>query len=347
MRVSAGPGESPALTFGFITLAVLVLLVGASCSLWQQQDTAEHEEILFGTVVSASARGGPDAAGAVRDAFEEMERIEALMSAYRDESELSALNRAAGEPVSVSSETARVIRSGLELGQLSGGLFDISVRPLVSLWGFDTHSHRVPSDEEIQEIMPLVDDSGIELSDDGSVRLRPGMALDLNALVKGYAADRAAEVLAERGVTDALLNVGQSSITVLGQNPAGRRWRVGIIHPRQESEVYAVIELESGESLSTTGDYQNYFIEDQIRYSHVFDAATGWPSQTVQAVTVLTESAMWADGLSTAMFAMEAEQALEWAESDDGFEAVIVSIDGQVMYSRGLADRLELVNAPN
>jgi len=329
-------------------LAVLLLLIAASCGFWQRVNTVEHDDILFGAVVSVSARGGPDTQGAVGDAFEEMARIEALMSAYVDDSELSIVNRAGGQAVSVSPETERVIRSGLELGRLSAGLFDISIRPIVGLWGFDTGRHRVPSDEEIREILSLVDYRRVRISDDGSVSLMPGMALDLNSLVKGYAADRAFEVLAEGGVTDAILNVGQSSIKVLGQNPAQRRWRVGIIHPRQEADVYAVIEMQSGESLSTTGDYQNYFVHDDVRYSHVFNATTGRPSRTMQAVTVLTESAMWADGLSTALFAMEVEQALEWAERDDSFEVILVTIGGVVRYSSGLAGRLELVKAaPN
>lgn len=347
MRTSVR-AAAPALAAGLAASFALLLLVAASCGYLRPVNTAENDDILFGAVVSITARGGPDTAAAVEGAFAEMARIEALMSAYVEESELSVLNRAGGRAVPVSPETESILRSGLKLASLSDGLFDITVRPLVSLWGFDTGMHRVPSGEEIRELMPLVDYRQVEIADDGLVSLRPGMALDLNSLVKGYAADRAAEVLYDGGVTDAMLNVGQSSIKVLGNNPDGRRWRVGIIHPRRKSEVYAVIEMESGDCLSTTGDYQNYFIHDGVRYSHVFDATTGWPSQTMQAVTVLTESAMWADGLSTALFAMEVDRALAWAEDDDDFEAIIVTIDGEIRYSSGLAGRLELVEpAPN
>ncbi|MFO8060072.1 MAG: FAD:protein FMN transferase [Bacillota bacterium] len=297
--------------------------------------------LLFGTVVCISAHGAGEES--VQQALEEMERIESLMSPYRQESEVSSINRAGGEVTPISPETAEVIAVGLELASMTGGAFDPTIRPLVHLWGFDSGSPRLPESEEIVEVLKLVDYTAVILREDG-VTLDPGMSVDLNALTKGYAADRAVEMLAESGAEGVLVNAGQSSMKVLGTAPGGRPWKIGLMHPRRENEIYAAIEMQKMQSLSTTGDYQNYFVADGERYSHVFNPATGWPAQSMQAITVLAESAMWADGLSTALFVMEPGEALTLVEKMPGVEAVVVTAEGDIMYSGGLRGKIELLD---
>jgi thiamine biosynthesis lipoprotein len=246
------------------------------------------------------------------EALEEIERVESRLSLYRSGSEIADINRRAGtEWVRLSPEVFALLTRAAAYWQLSGGSFDPTVAPLVRCWGFMKGSGSRPTDEEISGGRGLTGMGKVEFDTaTNSVRfLRDGMMLDLGSIGKGYALDRAAEILRDTGVENALLHGGTSTILALGTDPEAAGWKVAIEDPRAEGEdkVLAVLELQD-ESLSVSTVWGKYFEIDGKRYGHVIDPRTGWPAENVLLGAVVLESAEGTDALSTAvLLASDAE----------------------------------------
>jgi thiamine biosynthesis lipoprotein len=239
------------------------------------------------------------------EALEEIERVESRLSLYRSGSEIADINRRAGTQwVRVSPEVFALLTRAVAYWQLSGGSFDPTVAPLVRCWGFMKGSGSRPTDEEISGGRGLVGLGKVEFdAATNSIRFqRDGMMLDLGSIGKGYALDRAAEILRDGGVENALLHGGTSTILALGTNPETGGWKVAIEDPSAEGEdkVLAVVEL-SDESLSVSAAWGKYFEIDGKRYGHVIDPRTGWPAENVHLGAVVLESAEGTDALSTAV----------------------------------------------
>lgn len=263
----------------------------------------------------------------IEECWSEAERLERIFSRYRPDSELSRLNREAGNrPVPVSGEMLEVIGRALEISRLTGGAFDVTVGPLMEIWGFfPKREGRAPSREEIRSVLGRVGWEKIEIDLEArTVRfLVPGLEIDLGGLAKGYVVDRLAAILAGEGFRGALVNAG-GDIYGLGAHPAGRGWRIGVEHPRREGEVLTVLELED-RAVATSGDYRNYFILRQHRYSHIIDPRTGEPAATgVVESTVLAPDCLTADGLATALFVLGPESGLEILETGGDWEGLVI-----------------------
>ncbi len=203
--------------------------------------------------------------------------MEEKMSMNIKGSEVNQINQAAGKSgVSVSDETYYVIKEAVEYARLTGGAFDPTVGPLVRLWGINTEEARIPSQEEIDETLKLVDYNKVQF-DDGNNEIfleKEGMMIDIGGIAKGYAADKAVEFLRDNGIKSAYVNMG-GGVTTLGAREDGNPWRVGIQDPREpRGEVLAIVEMVDM-SIDTSGDYERYFIEDGVRYHHILDTNTG------------------------------------------------------------------------
>lgn len=274
---------------------------------------------------------------ATRAALDEIARLDGLWNPYDPESEISLVNRrAGGEPVPVSRDTVAVLQVALEVARQSGGAFDPTVGPLVRAWGFG-EKPRLPSPEEIQRARALVSYQEVILDNTRqTVRLaRAGMALDLGAIAKGYAVDRAREILRQHGIRSALIVAG-GSVYALGSRPGGKPWRVAVQHPRQEQAILGVIPLTEG-AVDTSGDYQRYFEEAGIRYHHLFDPRTGYPARLCQSATVTHPLATWADALATAAFVLGPQAAPPVLAGIPGAAALLVDERGQLRTVGNLA----------
>lgn len=299
------------------------------------------------TTIRATVPAGPEAEAAAEAVFDVFRRADAEMSEWKESSPLSEVNRrAGGEPVKVPPELLDVVRRGIEIGDLTGGAFDVTWAALWGLWDFRAAEPRVPPADEIAVRAALVDYRRVEVDEAaGTLRLpEPGMKIGLGGIAKGYSLELAAEALRERRLTDFLL-VSGGQVYAAGSH-GDRPWRVGIRDPRGGPEdFFARVEVADA-SLSTSGDYERYFILDGVRYHHILDPATGRPARGLRSVTVLCADPVLADGLSTGIFVMGPDRGLALAERLEGVEAVLVDDAAEVKVTSGLQDRLEILHPP-
>lgn len=239
-----------------------------------------------------------DAASAARAAIAEVQRIESKYSRYRDDSVASAINRAAGgAAVAIDAETAALLRYADECYRLSEGAFDVTSGVLRRAWNFRRVPPRLPDEGILESLRALIGWSRVEWSA-ASVRLpQAGMEIDFGGIGKEYAADRAATVLADKGVANALVNLG-GDVRALGSQPCGAPWRVGIVHPRNSGGVIGEVDLTDA-AVATSGDYERYFEIDDRRYCHILDPRTGWPVGHWQSASVVAPLCIVAGSLAT------------------------------------------------
>jgi thiamine biosynthesis lipoprotein len=298
----------------------------------------------MGTVYQITVAGMSEAQARplIERAFDEIARLEAVLSEWRDTSEISAVNRSAGGPaVRVGPDALQVVRAGLEVSRWSEGAFDLSWAGLRGLYTFQPGERRVPPLGEVQARLPLVDYRSIELEPEAStVRLtRSGMAIGTGGIAKGYALDRAGEVLRAGGAESYML-FGGGQVQVHGMR-GDRPWRVGIQHPRDPAAYIGFLET-SGGSISTSGDYEHAFRDDQGQHwHHIIDTSTGLPARRSMQVTLLAAEGVYADALSTAAFVLGPERALAMLAEVPGHpEAVIIGPDLRLWTTPGTRERL-------
>ena len=303
----------------------------------------------MGTIVTitAVARTEAMAQAAVAAGFQEIQRLEGLLSTWIPTSELSRVNAAAGrQPVKVSPETMAILKRSLEIARLTEGGFNIAVGPAVEAWSVMERA-RVPDEAELQAFRPLADLSHIHLDEAaGLVFLDlPGMQVDVGGIGKGFAADLAVKVLQDAGASAGVVALS-GDIKTFGSLPGGTGFPFGIRHPRKEGAILARIDLRD-EAISTAGDYERFFERDGVRYHHILDPKTLQPARGCQSVTVIAREGVVADGLDTGIFVMGPKRGMELVEQLPDVEAVIVDRDGKIWVSAGLKDRITLVEGPD
>ena len=298
-----------------------------------------QSQFLLDTLVemSVAATNERDAWNAMADAYAEMRRVEALLSKYRPDSQISKINQFAGENqfIPVDPEVHDILQRSLQYSVMTNGLFDITIGSLVDLWGIGTEHERVPKDSELKHVLPYIDYRNVEIQVNQGVRLRyPEVKLDLGGIAKGYSIDRGIAVLRSHNISSALLNAG-GDIRCIGVKPDGSPWRIGVQHPR-ESGLLGVIELQDI-SVATSGDYERYFMYQGTRYHHIFVPSTGMPARECQSVTIIADTAETADVLATAVFIMGPERGMKFIEEHADIEGMIVRSDGEIIKSSGFA----------
>ena len=300
-----------------------LILFSVLCSLFsvlsgcQSRHLYEDSQVMMGTFVEVTSPYKE----AASIAFAEIKRIEDLLSKYKENSEISRLNKLG--KLNASPDTFYIIKKSKEFWQLSDSAFDITVGPLMDLWGFTEKKYYLPKEEEIKNSLNLVGADKIILQDDNNMiefRLS-GMKIDLGAIAKGYAVDCAVRRLKEKGIKSCLINAG-GQVYGLGDK-FGKPWQIAIKDPRGK-DFLGYMELKN-KSVATSGDYEQYFIKDNLRYTHILNPKTGHPADSgIISVTVIAPDGLTADALSTAIFVLGKEKGQELAQKFPGVEVRIV-----------------------
>jgi FAD:protein FMN transferase len=278
--------------------------------------------------------------------FAVFDQVEQELNEWKPGTPLAAVNAGAGTAVSVPPALLDAVERGLEIGRATDGAFDITWAALWGLWDFRAEKPAVPDAAEIDRRRALVDLKKVVVDRDRSTLKLPeaGMKIGLGGIAKGWALDRAAAQLKERGVEDFLLSAGGQ--VYAGGDKEGQPWRVGIRDPRGAAEdFFAVVSVRDG-SVSTSGDYERCFVVDGALYHHLLDPRTGRPARGLRSATVVATEATVADALSTALMVLGVERGLQIVEAMAGVEALLVDDSGAWHTSSGLKAALELVHPP-
>ena len=322
------------LTAGFLMITL------AGC----QKKEAAAQIFAMDTVMNMAAYGG-SAEKALAETEAEILRLEQLLSRTDADSEVSRLNTAGGAPVDIHADVETLIRSAGAFSAATDGAFDITIAPVVSAWGFTEDAYRVPEQAELEALLETVGMEHVTLAD-GQAALEGGTRIDLGGIAKGYASDRAAEIFDAHKVEHGQAALG-GNILLVGPKPDGTAWRVGVQDPaRPNEDAYAAIVALEDAFAVTSGSYQRYFEQDGAIYHHIIDPANGYPADSgLTSVTVVTDrrsgSGTMCDALSTALFVMGEERALEfWRSGVYDFELILVTEDGRVVVTAGLETAL-------
>ena len=318
-------------------LTVALTLSLTACGGGEQQEMGETRTVYTMDTVMNLTAYGENASAALDAAEETLRTLDAKLDRHDETSTVSALNR---DGTVEDAELAQLTDIAQTIGALSGGAFDPTVAPVMDAWDFTGDAPRVPSDEELSALLAHV---GLEkLSVDGNtVTLSDGAQLDLGGIAKGYAADLLRAQLEKEGVTSATLDLG-GDVFVMGRKTDGSDWRIAVKDPA-DTESYLGVVSAADKFIVTSGVYERYFEENGVRYHHILDPKTGCPAESgLVSVTVLCENGAWADALSTACFVLGPDGALalrdDLADQGTDFELILVTDDGRVLYTDGLAD---------
>lgn len=283
-------------------------------------------------------------------AYNEIKRLEGLMTTWREDSEISRVNAAAGKKASaVGPESMEVIKKSLWIAKASEGVFDITFDAMKGLWKFDQDLvARVPSKEEIEPRRRLIDYRKIKVDEAHKTVMleKAGMRMNLGGIAKGYAIDAASRVLREEGLTSYFAQAG-GDLYVAGKKPDGSKWRVGIRDPRGKDafDYFAMIEVED-HAFSTAGDYERSFTLGGKRYHHIIDPRTGYPATETRSVTIWAKDALTADAIDDAVFILGPEKGLALAESIEDCGTVIVDAHNKVWISTRLRNKVQVLRPP-
>jgi len=287
------------------------------------------------------------ATAAIEQVFREFDRLESLLSVWKDGSDVVRLNKNAGiAPVPVSDDTITVLRAAAEGSALTRGKFDITFGALSDIWRFDHDQDNIVPDRQLIEVrLTRIDWRAVQTDATAKTAFitRPGTRVHLGGIGKGYAVDRAVALLREQGFTDFIIQSG-GDMYVAGTN-GGQPWALGIADPRGNHEPFATLRIGDG-TLSTSGDYERFFMKDGRRYHHLIDPDYGEPASGCRSVTIVANRATMADALSTGVFILGPDEGMKLIETLPDVEGVIVTSGNEVLVSSGLQGRLEVLKPP-
>ncbi len=329
-----------------ISLLLAVTLLMSGCGTEAKvtginDESISRSEFVLGTIVSIKLlENGSEPL--LDQCFDRLKEIEALMSVNIEGSEVTKVNHRAKNmgvnntmtPVTVGKDVYTVVEAALLYGDLSAGSFDISLGPIIDAWQIGTEFAHIPEADEIKEKLALVNYKNIRINaSESSIVLAPHMVINLGGIAKGYAADEIEDMLSKAGVTKAIINLG-GNVKVIGEKGMDAPFKIGVQNPFDQRNDYIGILAVKDQTVVTSGDYERFFEEDGIRYHHIFDSKTGYPTVTdVASVTVIADSSMEADALSTILFVKGVEQGIELVNQLDGVGCIYVMKNKDVYLS--------------
>ncbi|MBS4199389.1 FAD:protein FMN transferase [Bacillus sp. FJAT-49732] len=331
----------------FIVISVILL---SGCGQSHQPKVLsspyKETEFLMGTVVTIRIydEGKEEV---LEHAFKRIKSLADQITVNEQGSEIDNINKNAGiQAVKVSEDINKLIAAGKEYSEKADGTFDISIGPLTSLWHIGFPDARKPNDTEIESVLPLISFNDIELNTDEKTVLlkKKGMQLDLGAIAKGFITDEVAKVLIQHDVETAIIDLG-GNIYVMGKNPSGIEWTVGIQDPfSPRGEIVGKIN-ESNKSIVTSGIYERFLEVDGMKYHHLLNPKDGYPFQNdVAGVSIITDLSIDGDALSTIVFSKGIKEGMKFIEGIKGAEAIFISTEKKIFTTTGLKNNFELTN---
>jgi thiamine biosynthesis lipoprotein len=303
----------------------------------------KETQFLMDTVIEITAYG-PRAEEGVKEAFAEIRHLHDITNNFDPNSEVSQISLQAGQTkMSVDPELFEIIKLSNQLSDKLDSVFDITIGPLTELWGVGHKGEFIPTQQEIDKVLPLVNYKLMQLDEANHAVFLPkaGMKLDLGGIAKGYAVDRAIEILKSKGIKSALINAG-GDVRVIGNKLDQAPWRIGVQDPRNNEGIIGALPLTQWDNMETSGDYQRFFMKDGERYSHILDPRTGRQPRSITSVTIVGNSSGDDDVLSTVLFIVGAERGMELLKQYPGTEAIFVTKDGKIVTTPGLEGKIEI-----
>lgn len=322
---------------------------GAKVSEADGTKSLEQTFYIYDTVVNIKVFGNSAEQKNMDDIQAMLERMDMQFSRTKENGEIYAVNQAAGkEAVVVSDETMDIVKQSIKYAEEMDGLFDPTIGPLVDLWNIGSGGEQVPDQAAIDAAKSMTNYKDIIIDETAkTVKLaKEGMVLDMGGIGKGYAADRIADYLKEQGLDSAMINLGGSSIIALGNKPNGSPWNIGLQDPDQSRGTQLGTIKITDEVIDASGVYERYFMQDGVRYHHILDPRTGFPSQNgLKSITIMSPNATDADALSTGVFLMGLEEGMKYLESlPEKVDAFFITDDNKIYATSGIKDRLKLTD---
>lgn len=338
------------LTAAGICIGILILTEGSRY--FVQNQKCQKQLFAMDTYMEFTAYG-KNSEKAVDAAIEEVQKLDAMLSAENSKSEVYALNEQGN--LQATDDLAELILRGKEIYQETDGLFDDTIYPVMKLWGFPTGNYHVPTAAEVQKKLALVDENKVEIQTRDSdekgrdskekakfVTLGADQQIDFGGIAKGYTGQKLAELFQEYGVSSALVSLG-GNIQAIGTKPDGSSWKVGIRDPKGGQQDYIGVLSVENQAVVTSGGYERYFEEDGETYIHIINPRTGYPADgDLLSVTIVSKDGTLADGMSTALYIMGYEKACQfWRQHREEFNVILVTDNGKIHISENLKENFQ------
>ena len=338
------------LTAAGICIGILILTEGSRY--FVQNQKCQKQLFAMDTYMEFTAYG-KNSEKAVDAAIEEVQKLDAMLSAENSKSEVYALNEQGN--LQATDDLEELILRGKEIYQETDGLFDDTIYPVMKLWGFPTGNYHVPTAAEVQKKLALVDGNKVEIQTRDSdekgrdskekanfVTLGADQEIDFGGIAKGYTGQKLAELFQEYGVSSALVSLG-GNIQAIGTKPDGSSWKVGIRDPKGGQQDYIGVLSVENQAVVTSGGYERYFEEDGKTYIHIINPRTGYPADgDLLSVTIVSRDGTLADGMSTALYIMGYEKACQfWRQHREEFNVILVTDDGKIHISENLKENFQ------
>ncbi|WP_231272360.1 FAD:protein FMN transferase [Clostridium botulinum] len=326
-----------------ISLLMLVLSLGGCGKKEVKQYTKTF--IALGTAINFNifSHNEKEAQLALEEGVKKVKEIENKMSVNIKQSEISTLNT--NGQSKVSDEIFYVIKNGLKYSKIAKGKFDITVEPLVRIWGIGTDHARIPNNNEISNAKKLINYNNVSLDEkNNKVTLGRSQQMDLGAIAKGYAADEAKKVFLKHNIKSGTINLGGNVMTI-GNKVDGSEWKIGMQNPFGTRDDCMGIVYGKNLSVVTSGNYERYFEKDGVRYHHILDIDTGYPSKSeVISATIISENGIDGDALSTTVYILGVEKGLELIEELKGIDAILITKDRKVYVTKNIKNKFQIID---
>ena len=329
-----------------LILILVTTLIGCNKDTTSNSKVLSRTELFMGTVVTITLYDCNDSA-ILDKAFDRVAEIESFVSINNSGTELDKVNDSAGiSPIEVTPTTFEIVKKGLEYSKLSNGDFDITIGPLVKLWNIGLDNAKIPTQEEIDSVLPSIDYNLLELNEENhTIFLKnKNMMIDLGSIAKGYAADEISRILTENDVNSAIIDLG-GNIYAHGIKPSGKDWNIGIQNPfNNRGDIVGVLKTKN-KTVVTSGIYERYIEKDGIKYHHLLNPHTGYPFENnIAGVSIVTDKSTDAAALSTIVFAKRLEEGLKFVETSPNVDAIFITTDNKVYITNGIRDSFALEN---